>query len=54
MTELARAKIILRDGRVVYQTVMFPNNPYWAESIKSDPNVKYIELLLPEGEKDHD
>lgn len=54
MTEPARAKITLRDGRVVYETVMFPGDPYWAETIKGDPNVKYIELLLPEGEKDHD
>lgn len=38
-----RAKITMRDGRIRYVTVMFPNSPYWAEQYRHRPEIKRIE-----------
>lgn len=37
-----RAEITLRDGQIRYQTVMFPNSPFWASTILADCNVAYV------------
>lgn len=43
------AEITLRDGRICYQSVMFPNDRYWAAQIKRDPNVVYVQQVPADG-----
>lgn len=39
---ITAAEITMRDGRIAYETVMFPNNPYWAHTIFANPHVASV------------
>ncbi len=40
-----QAELTLRDGRLRYVTVMFPNSAVWAEQYRSDPQVVHVRQL---------
>lgn len=42
---ITTAEITLKGGRIVYQTVMFPNCPRWADEILENPKVVKVRQI---------